>query len=42
MLIRIAGPKKAYVYSLHVAAVILTVMNLIALFYIIFRCDPVR
>jgi hypothetical protein len=42
MLIRIAGIKRYYTYSLYAASAILTLVNLVALFYIIFRCSPVR
>ena len=42
MLMRVAGPKKAYIYALWAMSSLFIVMNLISFFYIIFRCDPVR
>ncbi|KAF2128003.1 hypothetical protein P153DRAFT_319184 [Dothidotthia symphoricarpi CBS 119687] len=42
MLMRIAWGKKKYIHSLYVVSVMFTAMNLIALFYIIFQCSPVR
>lgn len=41
MLARIAGPFRGYVHMLWVASGLVTVMNLIALFYIVFQCSPV-
>jgi len=41
LLVRIAGIKQAYVYSLYAVCALTTIMNLIALFYIVFRCAPV-
>ncbi|KAK4495206.1 hypothetical protein PRZ48_013533 [Zasmidium cellare] len=41
MLMRVAGPKKNYIYALWVMSALFIVMNLIAFFYIIFRCNPV-
>jgi hypothetical protein len=42
MLIRIASRKKAYTYAVYAISVMFTLMNLIALLYIIFQCKPVR
>ncbi|KAK4542624.1 hypothetical protein LTR36_006673 [Oleoguttula mirabilis] len=41
MLARIADPMRPYVYALWTASALVTVMNLGALFYIIFQCSPV-
>ncbi|KAK5128388.1 hypothetical protein LTR85_003056 [Meristemomyces frigidus] len=41
MLARIADPMRSYVYALWSASALVTVMNLAALFYIIFQCSPV-
>jgi len=41
MLVRIAGVKRLYTHSLYAVSALVAVMNLIALFYIIFRCTPV-
>lgn len=41
MLARIADPVRGYVYALWTASALVTVMNAIALFYIIFQCSPV-
>lgn len=41
MLARIADPLRGYVYALWTASAMVTVMNLIALFYIVFQCSPV-
>lgn len=41
MLARIANPVRAYVYALWTASALVTVMNLIALLYIVFQCSPV-
>ncbi|KAK3673433.1 hypothetical protein LTR78_006667 [Recurvomyces mirabilis] len=40
-LARIAGPKQFYVYILWAMSAIQTIVSLVALFYIIFRCKPV-
>lgn len=41
MLMRVAGPKKKYIYSLWAMSSLFIVMNLISFFYIVFRCKPV-
>jgi hypothetical protein len=41
MLVRVAHGRKAYVWSQYAAMAIFTIMNLIACFYVIFRCWPV-
>lgn len=41
MLARIADPKRGYVYALWTASALVTIMNLIALLYIVFQCSPV-
>lgn len=38
---RIAGPKKNYIYALWAMSSLFIGMNLISFFYIIFRCNPV-
>ncbi|CAG5174661.1 uncharacterized protein ALTATR162_LOCUS7834 [Alternaria atra] len=42
MLVRIASGKKKYIHSLYAVSAMFTVMNFIALFYIIFHCSPVQ
>jgi hypothetical protein len=42
MLIRIASNRNTYVYSLYVVSAMFVTMNLIALLYIIFQCQPVQ
>jgi hypothetical protein len=42
MLMRIALGRKAFMHSLYVVSAMFTLMNLIALFYIIFHCSPVQ
>lgn len=41
MLARVAAPMRKFVYGLWVMAALVTTMNLISLFYIVFRCKPV-
>lgn len=41
MLARIADPKRKYVYALWGMSGLMTTMNLISLFYIVFECKPV-
>ncbi|EME87043.1 uncharacterized protein MYCFIDRAFT_110806, partial [Pseudocercospora fijiensis CIRAD86] len=41
MLIRVAGPKRNYIYALWAMSSFFIIMNLISFFYIIFRCNPV-
>ncbi|KAF7196885.1 hypothetical protein HII31_01803 [Pseudocercospora fuligena] len=41
MLMRVAGPKKNYIYALWAMSTLFIVMNLISFFYIVFRCNPV-
>lgn len=41
MLVRVAGPMQKYIYALYVCSALFTISNLIALFYIIFQCQPV-
>lgn len=41
MLVRIAGPMKNFVWSLYACIAVFVTMNLIALFYIVFQCQPV-
>lgn len=41
MLIRVAGPMEKYRHTLYAVSAIFTIMNLIALFYIVFQCQPV-
>ena len=41
MLARVATPVRAYMYILWTASALVTVTNLIALFYIVFQCSPV-
>lgn len=40
-LARIAEPMRPYFYALFCAAALVTIMNTVALFYIIFQCSPV-
>jgi hypothetical protein len=42
MLMRIASGMKKYMYSLYTVSIMFTLMNLVALFYIIFHCSPVQ
>lgn len=41
MLVRVAAPMKKYLWGLWFMAALVTIMNLISLFYIVFRCNPV-
>ena len=41
MLARVAAPMQKFVYGLYVVGALVTISNLISLFYIIFRCKPV-
>lgn len=41
MLMRVAGPKKNYIYALWAMSSLFVIMNLISFFYIVFRCNPV-
>lgn len=41
MLARVAAPMRKFVYGLWFMASLVTIMNLISLFYIVFRCNPV-
>ncbi|KXT15563.1 hypothetical protein AC579_6539 [Pseudocercospora musae] len=41
MLMRVAGPKKNYIYALWTMSSLFIIMNLISFFYIVFRCNPV-
>ena len=41
MLARIASPMRHYVYALWSLSALVTLMNLVALFYIVFDCAPV-
>jgi hypothetical protein len=42
MLVRIAENRKVYIYIQYVIMAMFTFINLIAAFYIIFQCDPVK
>ena len=41
MLARVAAPMKKFIWGLWIMASLVTIMNLISLFYIVFRCNPV-
>lgn len=42
MLMRVAGPKRNYVYALWTMATLFILANSISFFYILLRCKPIR